>query len=263
VGRVAAQASSSRRQAASQRAIATRRVSASLGSSVGIVRARRCNSGAAGATRPAFVDILRAMQIKPPGLFSRGRLTLSGPFPHITPDSLLQELLQQWGPRGFTAYKSSLPMLDVALKKSGWTGVAIKIKQSPTETTLVYNAFSPSMFVRMLQPGLIPLLIVSNSSWKPLLRAFEQYVQGSPFYGGSMQLQQPMQGQLGMPPQQGAPMHPQGAPMHQQGAPMQQQAAPQQHGAPAQQYPCPRCQSPLQWAAQYQRWFCARCQQYA
>jgi hypothetical protein len=187
------------------------------------------------------------MQIKPPGAFSRGKLILSGSFPHITPDSLLQELTQQWGPRGFTVFKSMLPGLDVALKKSGWTGIAIKIKQSPTETTIVYNAYAPSAAVRMLAMGLIPILILSASSWKPLLRVFEQYAQSSPFFGGTMQLQQPAMGA-------------------QPGAPMAQAAQPQgaqPQGAQPQQYPCPRCQAPLQWAAQYQRWFCTRCQQYA
>lgn len=193
------------------------------------------------------------MQIKPPGAFSRGKLILSGPFPHITPDSLTQELTQQWGPRGFTVYKSALPLVDVALKKTGWTGLALKIKHSPTETTIVYNAYSPSAFARMMANALIPVLILNATSWKPLLRAFEQYAQSSPFYGGSMQLQQ------------GAPMHQmQQPPMQQPMQPQMQQPQMQQpQAAGQQQYPCPRCQTPLQWAAQYQRWFCGRCQQYA
>ena len=49
----------------------------------------------------------RPMKITPPGLFSRGKLSL-GPLPHITPDSLLQELTGVWAPQGFTVYKLSL-----------------------------------------------------------------------------------------------------------------------------------------------------------
>lgn len=166
------------------------------------------------------------MQVKPPGAFSRGQLILPGPAPHITPDSLLHELTQAWGPQGFQVYKSALPGLDVALKKSGWTGVAIKIKQAPTGTVLAYNAFSPSALVRAMAMGLIPLLILNASSWKPLLRAFEQYAMASPFFGGHAQLQQPAQQQ--QPPQ----------------------------------YPCAQCQTILHWVAEHQRWFCPRCQQY-
>jgi hypothetical protein len=184
--------------------------------------------------------MLGGMQVRPPGAFSRGKLILAGQFPHITPDSLLQELSQQWGPQGFTVYRSSLPAIDVALKKSGWTGIAIKIKHTGTETTIVYNAFSPSTMVRMLALGLIPILILNANSWKPLLRSFEQYAQASPFFGGQMSLQPGMQG---MPPQQ-----------QMQGMPPQQAAPPQ--------YPCQQCQTPLQWVAEHQRWFCPGCQQY-
>ncbi|HTJ44635.1 MAG TPA: hypothetical protein VL463_21165 [Kofleriaceae bacterium] len=188
------------------------------------------------------------MQIKKPGLFSRGKIILDRPSPHITPDSLLNELTQNWGPRGFTVYKSALPLIDVTLKQSAWTGIGFKIKHSNEGTTVVYGAFSPSAFARMFGGP----LIFYFTSWAKLCRSFEGYVQGSPFFGGSMQLQQ---GQ-GMP-QQGMPQ--QGMPQQQA---MPQQAAAQPQGG-QQQYPCPRCQGPLQWAAQYNRWFCARCQQYA
>ena len=189
------------------------------------------------------------MQIKPPGLFSRGKIILNGPSPHVTPDSLLQELTNSWSPRGFTVYKSALPLIDVTLRQSGWTGIGFKIKHSATESTIVYGPFSPSMFARMVGG---PLLLWFTS-WKQLLRNFEGYAQSSPFFGGQMQPGQQMQQLM---PGQGMPQ--QGQPMQQQ--PMAQQAAPQ---GGQQQYPCPRCQSPLQWAAQYNRWFCARCQQYA
>jgi hypothetical protein len=179
------------------------------------------------------------MQIKPPGGFSRGRIELGSPAPHITPGSLLEELTREWAPHGFKVYTSSLPGLDVALKKSGWTGVALKIKHEPAGTVLVYNAFSPSAFVRMLALGLIPLLILNANSWKPLLRAFEQYVQNSPFFGAQAQLQQAA-------------------------APQQQPtAAPQQQPAAAQQqYPCLQCGTVLQWVGEHQRWYCTTCQQY-
>jgi len=52
------------------------------------------------------------MQIKDPGFFSRGKIILP-PSPHITPDSLLQELQQQWGPRGYEVYKTALIGADL------------------------------------------------------------------------------------------------------------------------------------------------------
>src|SRR5438309_600659 len=123
------------------------------------------------------------MQIKQPGLFSRGKIILNGPSPHVTPDAVLQELTQSWGPRGFTVYKSALPLIDVTLKQSAWTGIGLKIKHSPTESTIVYGPFSPSLFARMVGGP----LILWFTSWGKLLREFEGYVQGSALFGGSMQ----------------------------------------------------------------------------
>jgi hypothetical protein len=50
---------------------------------------------------------------------------------------------------------------------------------------LVYNAFAPSAMVRVLAMGLIPILIVNSTSWQPMLRMFEQYVQRSPYYNAA------------------------------------------------------------------------------
>lgn len=186
------------------------------------------------------------MQVTPPGLFSRGKINLGQLAPHITPDSLLQELQRAWAPSGFQVYKSALFGLDVALKKSGWTGVAIKIKQTNGVTELAYNAFAPSAMVRMMALGLIPILIINAKSWKPLLRSFEQYVQSSPFFNP---------GQLG-----GAQAQlPQAVAHYPHGAPQQQMQQQQQQ---PQQYPCAQCGTNLQWVAEQQRWFCAGCQQW-
>lgn len=125
------------------------------------------------------------MQIKPPGLFSRGKISLDASVQHISTDSLIQELTQAWAPQGYTVYRTALLGLDVVLKKSGWTGVGIKIKRNNGVTELAYNAFAPSAMVRVLAMGLIPILIVNSTSWKPLLRMFEDYVRRSPYYNGA------------------------------------------------------------------------------
>jgi hypothetical protein len=119
------------------------------------------------------------------------------------------------------------------LKKSGWTGLAIKVQQGPQGTTIRFNPFAPSVLVRLLAMGFIPLLIAYYNSWKPLVAEFCAYAQQSPFFLGQMA---GGYGQIagGMPqgyaPQQGYPQ--QGYP--QQGYP--QQGYPQQ-GYPQQGYP--------------------------
>jgi hypothetical protein len=193
------------------------------------------------------------MQIKPPGLLSRGKISLGLPAHHITPDSLANELAQAWAPRGFTVYKSALIGLDVVLKKSGWTGVGIKIKQVNGATVLAYNAFSPSAMVRVMAMGLIPILIINSTSWKPLLRTFEQYVQQSPYFNPNQ-----LGGGQAMLPQATA-SYPHGQPQQQQ---QQQQQQMQPQAAAPPQYPCQACGTHLQWVAEHQRWYCGNCQQY-
>lgn len=189
------------------------------------------------------------MQISPPGMFTRGKIDLGRPAPHINSASLLQELTNVFQPQGFQVYKSALIGVDVTLKKSGWTGIAIKIVQDGPNTVLRYNAFAPSAFVRVMAMGLIPILIVNATSWKPLLRQFEAYVQSSPYFAGHA-----------LPPGgQGYGQAPSFAPQQQAQPPMQQ-AMPQ--AAPPPQYPCQTCQAPLSWVQEHQRWFCGRCQQY-
>ena len=147
------------------------------------------------------------------------------PSPHITADSLVHELTQSWGSRGVTAYKTALIGADVVLKKSGWTGIAIKISHTPQSTTLLFNSFAPSFLVRMFAMGLIPVLILNPTAWKPFLREFRGYLEGAPFFRGQL-------GGHGHAPQMGAPpgyaQLPPGAPQQGYGAPPSQQG----YGAP-------------------------------
>jgi hypothetical protein len=125
------------------------------------------------------------MQIKDASFISRGSCTLP-PRPDITPDALLAELQQLWGPRGFEVYKTALIGADLVLKKSGWTGVAIKIAQSPQSTVIRFNPIAPSVLVRLLAMGLLPLLIVYFNSWKPLLAEFRAYLEQSALVRGQL-----------------------------------------------------------------------------
>jgi len=170
------------------------------------------------------------MQIKDPGMFSRGKILLP-PSPHINADSLMQELQNSWGGQGFTVYKTALIGADLVLKKSGWTGIALKVNQSPAQTEILFNAFAPSALVRILAMGIIPILIVNSTSWKPLLAQFKTYVQSSPFFTGQMAGAAHPQMGAGAPQQQGYPQAP--AQQPQQGYPQPGQ----QPGQPPQGYP--------------------------
>ncbi|MBA3394418.1 MAG: hypothetical protein H0T89_17365 [Deltaproteobacteria bacterium] len=85
----------------------------------------------------------------------------------------------------------------------------------------------------------------------------QQPVHGQPTHGHPMQHGQPvLPGQYAQQPVQQPGQYGQ--------QPMQQQ--PVAHGPPPQAgtgTPCPRCTNHMVFVAQYQRWFCERCQQYA
>ncbi len=159
------------------------------------------------------------MQYSDAGFWSRGNIMLS-PSPHITPDSLLQDLTQAFRPRGCEVYKTALIGADLVLKKSAWTGIAIKIQHAPNGTSIRFNPFAPSVLVRLMAMGLIPLLIAYYNAWKPFLAEFRAYAEQSAFLRGQMmgggygQMQQgygapALQQGYGQAPQQGYGQAPQ------------------------------------------------------
>jgi hypothetical protein len=179
------------------------------------------------------------IQIKDPGLFSRGKIILP-PSPHITPDTLLQDMHGYWSAQGCEVYKTALIGADLVLKRSGWTGIAIKIKQGAMQTEIVFNAFSPSVLVRLFAMGLIPVLILAGGAWKRIVADFKTYVHASPLFGGQMQGQGQygqMQGGYGHYPQMGAPQHVYAPPAQQPGYGQQPQ---QGYGQPQQGYGQPQ-----------------------
>jgi hypothetical protein len=151
------------------------------------------------------------MQYKPPGIFSRGSIRIH-PSPMLTPDALMMELQRAWGPQGYEVYKTALVGADLVLKKSAWTGLAIKINHAPQSTELLFNTLSPSLFVRLVALGIIPSLILQAGPWKRLLNEWQQSAQQFPPSHGPMSA-----GYGGQLPQQGYPQ--QGYP--QQGYPQQ------------------------------------------
>ncbi len=141
------------------------------------------------------------MQIKDPGLFSRGKITLA-PSAHVTPDALMAELQQVWGTQGFEVYRTALLGADLVLKRSAWTGISLKIKHGPQSTDILFNAFAPSVWVRLFSMGVIPVLILYFKSWTPLLREFAVWAPTSPLLTGQMGAGARPAGQMGQGHQQ-------------------------------------------------------------
>ncbi len=122
---------------------------------------------------------VQAMEIKDAGFFSRGKIILP-PRPDLTVDTVLQDLSEFAKAKSYEAYKTALIGSDLVVKRSGWTGIALKIKHSAKDTVILFNPFAPSAFVRLLAMGLIPILVLYFTSWKELLGEFKTFASQSP-----------------------------------------------------------------------------------
>jgi hypothetical protein len=100
--------------------------------------------------------------------------------PDLTPETLLPVLQQGFAAGRYQVYPTKLLGADLVIKKSAWTGIALKIKHTDQNTVLRYGPFSPSAGVRMLMMGLIPLLIIYGKSWKPMMTEFREFLDRTP-----------------------------------------------------------------------------------
>jgi len=80
--------------------------------------------------------------------------------PSLTKERLQELLAHQFIPTGHEVGLSGLMGADIYIKKSNWIGVAIKLKQKPDSTFLRINGYVPSVALRVLVNGVLPLLIL-------------------------------------------------------------------------------------------------------
>ena len=122
------------------------------------------------------------MQIKDAGFFTRGKVILP-PSPDLTVDAVMQELTANFAQsRSYEVYKTALLGADVIVKRSGWTGIALKVKHSSNETVILFNPLAPSALVRIFAMGLLPILILYFTSWKEILGEFKTFVSQSAMF---------------------------------------------------------------------------------
>ena len=76
----------------------------------------------------------------------------------------------------YKVYATKLIGADFVIKKSGWTGIAFKITQKDDKTVIKYWPMAPSAFVRMLQLGIIPLLILYATAWKKIQNEIATFI---------------------------------------------------------------------------------------
>ena len=74
----------------------------------------------------------------------------------------------------YEVYKTKLMMRDFVVKKSGWTGVGVKLQQEANATTFVFTPLTPSVPLQMLAG--FTLGLISYLFLRPGYKALEDEV---------------------------------------------------------------------------------------
>jgi hypothetical protein len=68
--------------------------------------------------------------------------------------------------------------VDFAVKKTNWTGVSVRylVKPEKGEASIRFYAFAPSVMVRMFLNGLIPMIILSLTTWRQIEAEVKDFI---------------------------------------------------------------------------------------
>ena len=76
-------------------------------------------------------------------------------------------------------------MRDFIVKKTGWTGVGVRLRQDSTTTSFVFTGMSPGTMARVLPVlfigiGALIILLILRSSWKAMEEEVSAFIESSP-----------------------------------------------------------------------------------
>jgi hypothetical protein len=80
----------------------------------------------------------------------------------------------------YEVYETALLGADFVVRKSGWTGVSVRLIQKKDKTKIIYAAFAPSLAVRLLFMGIIPMLICYATVWKDIQKEIGEFIESAP-----------------------------------------------------------------------------------
>ena len=99
--------------------------------------------------------------------------------PDLTVDQMLSALQTKFGEK-YEVYKTALAGADVVIKKSGSTGVSLRLLQKKDKTLIRYGGMAPSFFVRLLAMGILPMIILAMTTWKPITKEVGEFIESAP-----------------------------------------------------------------------------------
>jgi len=102
------------------------------------------------------------------------------PRPSLTKEKLKNILSSHFTAKGYKVDISALLASDMYVKKNDWVGVSIRLKQKQNSTLIKISGYAPSILVRLLMYGIIPILILLPM-WKKLEKEVKEYIVSKQF----------------------------------------------------------------------------------
>jgi len=100
--------------------------------------------------------------------------------PSLGKDKVLELFERHFGDR-YQVYATKLVGMDLVVKKSGSTGVSLKLVQKSDETFVRFGAFAPSPAFRLLLYGVIPYFILRRR-WREMEAEIKSYIESEPAF---------------------------------------------------------------------------------
>jgi hypothetical protein len=75
--------------------------------------------------------------------------------------------------------RSNAMRRNFIVKKSGWSGVGVRLKQEKTGTSFVFTGIMPNMLLQLLFGGVASYLFL-RPSWKELEAEVTEFIQSAP-----------------------------------------------------------------------------------
>ena len=103
--------------------------------------------------------------------------------PDLTADQAMELFRSHFAGR-YEVSKTSLLARDFVLKKTGWTGVGVRLRQDSNTTSFVFTAMSPGTIARVLPVlflgiGALILLLTLRPAWKAMEEEVRTFIESS------------------------------------------------------------------------------------
>ena len=98
--------------------------------------------------------------------------------PDLTPEQAQEVFAQRFAGK-YEVVHSNAVRRDFIVKKSGWSGVGVRLKQDKTGTSFVFTGLMPNMLLQVLFGGLASYQFL-RSSWKELEAEVSEFIQSAP-----------------------------------------------------------------------------------